>query len=102
VAINVFSFDSEAELAAIQRLSKAAGAYDALLCRHWALGGAGAADLATSVVQACGTTSVSNFRFLYDLNLTVEEEIEIIAKEIYGADGIDLSPEAKEKICLYT
>ena len=44
-----------------------AGAFDAVICRHWELGGAGAADLATAVVQA--SKEPTEFKFLYDLNV---------------------------------
>ena len=46
--------------------------------------------------------SGTNFRFLYDLDKTIEEKIATIAREIYGADGIELLPEAREKIERYT
>lgn len=91
VAINVFQTDTDRELATIQRMAKENGAFDAVLCRHWAQGGAGAVDLAEAVDRAC--QAQSNFRFLYDSKaMTIEDKIETIAKEIYGADGIEISP----------
>ena len=44
----------------------------------------------------------SNFQFLYPLDLTIKEKIEIIAKKMYGADGVEFLPDAEEKIALYT
>jgi len=78
-------------------------------CQRWDLslfffcrahGGAGAVDLAKAVVRA--TEVESNFQFLYPLDLTIKEKIEIIARKIYGADGIELLPEAAEKVERYT
>jgi len=100
VAINVFVTDTQAELDTIARLAKQHGAHDAVLCHHWAKGGPGAKQLAEAVVRA--TSSPADFKFLYNLDLSIREKIEIIAKEIYGADGIELLPEAEEKIKRYT
>ena len=99
VAVNAFATDTQKELDVIRRLAKEHGAFDAVICRHWAEGGKGAADLARAVDKAC--QAESDFKFLYDLDKSVEEKIETIAKEIYGADGIDISPEAQLKIDRY-
>src|SRR5581483_9739354 len=63
-------------------------------------GGAGAAELADAVMDAAKQTT--NFQFLYPLELPIKNKIEIIAREIYRADGVDYSPEAEAKIELYT
>ena len=63
-------------------------------------GGSGAVDLAESVVRA--SELPSNFKYLYDLDMSIEEKIETIAKKIYGADGIELSQDARNKCDLYT
>ena len=99
VAINVFVTDTQEELDEMVKLSKQAGAFDAVLCRHWAEGGAGAVDLAKAVERA--TESPSNFSFLYDLDLSIEDKIRTIAQKIYGADDIELLPEAVTKIERY-
>ena len=99
VAINVFVTDTEEELELIRSLAKEAGAFDAVLCRHWAKGGEGAAGLAEAVERA--TSAKSNFRFLYDLDLSIEDKIRTIAQKIYGADDIELLPEAQVKIERY-
>lgn len=99
VAINRFSTDSDEELQLIQRLCKEQGAFDAVICSHWAHGSRGAATLADAVEKAA--QQPSDFRFLYDLQQSIEEKIEIIAKEVYGADGIELSPTAREQIERY-
>ncbi|CAD5118835.1 DgyrCDS7513 [Dimorphilus gyrociliatus] len=99
VAINSFSTDTENELETVQRLCKEAGAFDAVICHHWSKGGAGAVGLADAVDRAC--SSPSNFEFLYDLNLPLEDKIGIIAKKIYGADGVTFSEMATERLNRY-
>ena len=63
-------------------------------------GGAGAVELAEAVMDAAKQTS--NFEFLYPLDWSIKQKIETIAAKIYGADGVDYSPEAEAKIELYT
>lgn len=99
VAVNKFATDTEKELETICTKAKEAGAFDAVICNHWAQGGAGAEKLAEAVIRA--TDQPSDFKFLYDVKLPIEEKIEIIAKKIYGADGIELSEKAKTQIALY-
>jgi len=99
VAVNSFKDDTEAEVEMVRKAAIEAGAMDAVVSRHWMEGGAGAKALAESVVAAC--EKPSNFKQLYDSNLPIKEKIEIICKEIYGADGVDYSPEAEAKIELY-
>jgi methylenetetrahydrofolate dehydrogenase (NADP+)/methenyltetrahydrofolate cyclohydrolase/formyltetrahydrofolate synthetase len=62
-------------------------------------GGEGAAKLGEAVIKA--SEKPSNFKFLYPLDIPIKEKIEIICKEIYGADGVDYLPEAEKKIELY-
>lgn len=71
-----------------------------MTANHWAKGGEGAVDLAKAVIEAC--KDESQFKFLYDLKQPLVAKIETIAKEMYGADGIELSPEAQEEIERYT
>nr|CAB3264051.1 C-1-tetrahydrofolate synthase, cytoplasmic-like [Phallusia mammillata] len=99
-ALNKFATDSDAEIELALRLARESGAIDAVCASHWSHGGAGAVDLAKAVVKA--TESPSTFQFLYQLDLPIKEKIEIIAQKIYGADGIELLPEAAEKVELYT
>jgi methylenetetrahydrofolate dehydrogenase (NADP+) / methenyltetrahydrofolate cyclohydrolase / formyltetrahydrofolate synthetase len=111
VAINKFAYvkfkdvsnsrtDSDAELEAIRIAALEAGADAAVPSFHWGEGGLGAIKLANAVVETCNSDKQS-FRYLYDLDTSIEEKVGIIAKEIYGADGIELSNEAKEKVALY-
>uniref|UniRef100_A0A671RSN2 formate--tetrahydrofolate ligase n=1 Tax=Sinocyclocheilus anshuiensis TaxID=1608454 RepID=A0A671RSN2_9TELE len=100
VAVNAFKTDTKAELGLICKLAKEAGAFDAVHCSHWADGGAGAADLARAVQKAADLPS--SFKFLYDIELPIVDKIRIIAQKIYGADDIELLPEAQHKVDLYS
>uniref|UniRef100_A0A671XDR0 C-1-tetrahydrofolate synthase, cytoplasmic n=1 Tax=Sparus aurata TaxID=8175 RepID=A0A671XDR0_SPAAU len=100
VAVNGFKTDTEAELDLVCSMAKAAGAFDAVRCSHWAEGGAGAVALGQAVQRA--SEAPSNFKFLYDLELPIADKIRIIGQKIYGADDIELLPEAQRKVELYT
>ncbi len=101
VAVNSFKDDTPAEVELVRKAAIEAGAEDAVVARHWMEGGAGAAALAEAVVAAC--EKPSNFSFLYDAETTtIKEKIETICKKIYGAAGVEYSPEAEAKIELYT
>jgi methylenetetrahydrofolate dehydrogenase (NADP+) / methenyltetrahydrofolate cyclohydrolase / formyltetrahydrofolate synthetase len=94
------STDTPAELALIKDMAIAGGADSAIVSNHWAEGGAGARELAAAVIASC--EAPSKFKFLYELDLSIEEKINIICKEIYGADGIELSNLARTQIDTYT
>jgi methylenetetrahydrofolate dehydrogenase (NADP+)/methenyltetrahydrofolate cyclohydrolase/formyltetrahydrofolate synthetase len=100
VAVNSFATDTPAEVELVREAAIEAGAEDAVVARHWMEGGAGAKALAEAVVKA--TEKPSSFKQLYPLELTIKEKIETICREIYGADGVEYSPEAEAKIELYT
>lgn len=101
VAVNSFKDDTLAEVELVRTMAIEAGAEDAVVSRHWMEGGKGAAGLAEAVVAAC--EKPSDFKFLYPLEGTsIKDKIEIICKEIYGADGVEYSEEAEKKIELYT
>ncbi|PFH50056.1 hypothetical protein AMATHDRAFT_61802 [Amanita thiersii Skay4041] len=100
VAINQFATDTPAELALVREEALAGGADAAVVSNHWAQGGAGARALAEAVIATC--EGPSGFKYLYDLNLPIEEKISIICKEIYGADGIELSELAAKQVETYT
>ncbi|KAH3661210.1 hypothetical protein OGAPHI_006617 [Ogataea philodendri] len=99
VAINQFVTDTPAEIAAIQEEALKAGATAAVPSNHWAKGGAGAVDLAKAVVEAAKQPNKGDF--LYDLESSVEEKLGAIATKMYGADGVELSPLAKEQVASY-
>jgi formate--tetrahydrofolate ligase len=95
VCINAFYTDADAEIAAVRRLGELAGARCAL-SRHWEHGGDGALELADAVADAC--EEPNNFKFLYDLDTPLSERIELIAREVYGANGVSYSAEAQAKL----
>ncbi len=100
VAVNSFSTDTPAEVEIVRKAALEAGAMEAVISTHWMDGGAGAVKLAEAVIKAANTPC--RFNFLYPLDLSIKEKLEIICKEIYGAAGIEIAPEAQAKIDLYT
>ncbi len=99
VAVNSFKDDTETEVELIRKAAVEAGAEDAIVCRHWMEGGKGAVKLGEAVIKAA--EKPTNFKFLYPLEMSIKEKIETICTQIYGADGVEYSPEAERKIELY-
>ena len=100
VCINRFDTDTDREIELVREKAIEAGAEDAVPSEHWAKGGEGAIELAKAVIKAC--EKPSNFQFLYPLDIPIKEKIEIIATKVYGAVGVDYSPEANRKIEMFT
>lgn len=101
VAINRFPTDTDAEVELVRKLAlQHSGVTDAVASDHFTHGGEGAIELAKAVMKAC--EEPSNFKFLYPLDMSLKEKIETIAKEVYGADGVDFSPEAEARLKRYT
>jgi formate--tetrahydrofolate ligase len=101
VAINRFPDDTDAELALLVERVEAMGA-TAVLSEVWAQGGEGGMALAEEVVRLCESAEKPPFRFLYDLGLGLREKIEVIATQMYGADGVDFHYEATAAIDRFT
>uniref|UniRef100_A0A8C7FTV1 formate--tetrahydrofolate ligase n=1 Tax=Oncorhynchus kisutch TaxID=8019 RepID=A0A8C7FTV1_ONCKI len=99
VALNVFKTDTQAEIDLVCQMAKESGASDAVPCHHWARGGRGSVELAQAVKQA--GSQPSHFQFLYSQETPIVEKIRMIAQKVYGADDIELSPEAQAKIDYY-
>lgn len=95
VCINAFVGDTRAELAKIRELCEAEGARVAV-SHHWERGGEGAQELADAVMDAC--REPASFRPLYSWDTPFAERIDMVAREVYGADGVDYSPEAAAKL----
>ena len=95
VCINKFYTDTDAEIALIRELCAKEGVRCAL-SEHWQFGGEGARELAETVVEACNEPQ-EPINYLYDLDTPLRERVERIAKEVYGADGVDWAPLALEK-----
>ena len=103
VAINAFPADTQTEWDLIRKESLAAGARDAAVSRHWELGGEGALELARAVervVEQSGESPVpsTGFRPLYPSEAPLSRKIETIAKEIYGAEGVDYAEGVRERL----
>jgi formate--tetrahydrofolate ligase len=81
-------------VAAVRRHVEQAGARCAM-SEHWLKGGEGALELADAVVDAC--SEVSDFKYLYPLDMPLRQRVELIAREVYGADGVSWTPEAEAK-----
>ena len=94
VCINQFASDTEAEIKLLRQLCEEQGVRCAL-SNHWRYGGEGAIELAQAVVDAC--EEKHELKFLYSLETPLRERVELIAKEVYGADGVDWAPLALEK-----
>ncbi len=94
VAINSFYTDTPKEIKVVKKAAEAAGARCAV-SRHWQFGGAGALELADAVIDAC--EEKNKFKLLYEDKTPLRKRIELIAKEVYGADGVEFSPTANEK-----
>lgn len=95
VAINHFYADTDKEIEFIKNYCESKGA-DFAVTKCFAEGGAGGTELAEKVVEAC--EKENNFHHLYDLDMSVYDKIDTIAREIYGADGVDYTKEAKKSI----
>jgi len=98
VAINRFPTDSEEEIATIGEATKAAGASAVVVSEAHTRGGEGAAELAEAVTRAANSVEPNRFRFLYETDWPIKKKIETIAKEIYGADGVDYQGPANASI----
>ena len=95
VAINRFLTDTDAEIAVLADFCKTLGV-EYSLSEVFAKGGEGGTDLAKKIVAAC--EQPSEFRYLYDEKLPIKDKIETIAKEIYGADGVDYTTQAEKQV----
>ncbi len=94
VCVNGFYTDTKDEIALVRKIAEQNGAM-AAVSQHWLSGGDGAIELAEAVVDAC--EKPNDFKFLYELETPLRKRIELIAKEVYGADGVTYSDEALEK-----
>jgi len=94
VCINSFHTDTKAEIKLVRRIAEESGALVAV-SEHWLKGGDGAIELAEAVIAACD--EVNHFRFLYELDTPLRKRIELIAKEVYGANGVTYTDGALEK-----
>jgi len=94
VCVNRFYTDTDEEVAIVKKAAEAAGARCAE-SKHWELGGDGALEFADAVLDAC--EEENDFQFLYPLEMKLRDRVDMIAREVYGADGVDWSQEAAQK-----
>ncbi len=98
VCINSFYTDTPAEVEMIRKVAEANGAY-AALSEHWLKGGEGAIELAEAVIAAA--EEENQFKFLYDSSTPLRDRIDLIAREVYGADGVEYLNGAEGKLKLF-
>ncbi|MDF1593801.1 MAG: formate--tetrahydrofolate ligase [Desulfobacterales bacterium] len=94
VCINCFHTDTDTEIAVVRKAAEAAGARCAK-STHWADGGDGALEFADAVIEACNDKN--EFKFLYPMEMKLRDRVSMIAKEVYGADGVDWQSDAEAK-----
>jgi len=97
VAINHFITDTDKEVKLIQEYCSKLGV-KVSLCTHWSNGGKGTEDLAKNVVEACKKNNKERFKYLYKDEMPILKKVETIAKEIYGASGIEYEDKVKEQV----
>ena len=95
VAINKYTTDTEREIQALTEILKENGV-ELSLCENWEKGGNGITDLAEKVVELC--EKPYDFKFMYDLEDSIETKIEKVSKEVYGANGVVFSDKAIKNI----
>jgi formate--tetrahydrofolate ligase len=94
VCVNSFHTDTKEEIEMVKKAAEAAGARCAK-STHWAQGGEGAVELADAVIDACNEKN--DFKFLYPLDMKLRDRVALIAKEVYGADGVSWTSDAEAK-----
>jgi len=99
VAINHFITDSDKEVKLIQEYCTKLGV-KVSLCTHWSDGSKGTEDLAKNVVEICKKNNKDNFKYLYKDEMPILKKVETIAKEIYGASGIEFDDKVKEQVSI--
>ena len=102
VGINHFNGDTDAELERVIAYCRDTHGVEAVVCRHWAEGGAGAEALARAIAKICDAAPAqSTFHPLYDLDQPLADKITAVATGIYRASGVSLSPRAKRDLAKF-
>ena len=99
VGVNAFPTDTDEELEVVRSLALEHGAYAAEINEAFERGGEGATALAEAAIAAA--EEPASFEFAYPLDAPIEEKIRLIATRVYGADGVDLLPAAKQKAAAF-
>jgi formyltetrahydrofolate synthetase len=98
VSINRFSTDTEEEISLLRGLAEEVGAEQVVINEGFEKGGAGAEQLAGAVVDACGRSN--GFAPINPPGLPIRDQIEHIARRVYGADGVEFLPEAERRLAV--
>jgi formate--tetrahydrofolate ligase len=101
VAVNHFHADTEAEHAALKALCREKLDVEAITCRHWAEGGAGAEDLARAVVALAESGAPKTPNFVYPEEAKLSDKIRTIAQTLYGAADIQIESKAAAKLAQF-
>ncbi len=96
VAINRFPTDTDKELDLLRSIASDQGAEGVAVSEVFARGGEGGEEMAKAVVAACRKPAA--FKMLYPLEMPAEEKLETLARQVYGADGVDFSPQATKQL----
>ncbi len=99
VCINKFTPDTDGEMEVVREFALKAGAERVVVSDVWARGGPGGVEVAEALVEAC--EKKSEFKLLYPDDASIAEKIEVIATKVYGADGVEFSPQARRKMRLF-
>jgi len=100
VSVNKFTSDTDKELELVRRKALEAGADGVALFEGWAKGGEGGLELADEVLKA--VEKPHEMKFLFADDIPIKDKIETIATKVFGADGVDFSPDAQQRLKLYT
>lgn len=96
VGINSFGTESPAEIEMVKKAAREAGASDCVISEVFAKGGEGGAEFAKALVKAC--EEPRKFKLTYESDAPIKKKVEAVATKIYGAAGVDWSPEASKRI----
>lgn len=96
VALNRFPHDTEREVETVRRFALDFGAAAFAVTDAFSRGSIGAIELARAVMSACDQPN--HFRFLYPLDMTIEEKLTTVARDVYGGEGIELQPQARRRL----
>ena len=100
VSVNKFTSDTDKEIELVRRKALEAGADGVALFEGWAKGGEGGLELADEVLKA--VEKPHEMKFLFADDIPIKDKIETIATKVFGADGVDFSPDAQQRLKLYT
>lgn len=99
VALNRFPSDTDREIETVRRLALDFGAASFAVTEAFSQGGAGAIELARAVVDACELPN--QFKFLYPLDMPIEEKLSTVVRDVYGGDGVEIQPLARRRIAQF-